>query len=238
MDNIFFHYELHSDDRLLGEFRIDLDPNSLERAVPPGEEFPAWTALTYCQCENCPLLPAIHRYCPLAVALEPLVHRLGDMRSTQHLQVRVHSRARRVHFEAQAQDVVGSLMGLVIATSGCPHTNFLKPMARYHQPYADMDETFYRVASMYRLAQYYRKQKGFNYDRDFDGLKRLYGQVRVVNRGIKARILAATCEDATINAIAVLDALAMLVSMSLEDELKIFQHTFSAYTQTDVDLIL
>ncbi len=230
-DAIRYNYRIKAPDQPDMVFSIYLDGSTFEQIIP---DFmvtrPArWTRLSYCQCDNCTLDKHKHAYCPLALVTEPLVHELSHIQSTSTFSVEVSSGERSTHFEASAQDTFGSLIGLIIATSGCPHTLFLKPMARFHQPLAHIEETFYRVASMYRLAQYYRRNKGLEYDPGFTGLIAHYDAIRKVNIGIKQRLIDATREDATINAIGILDALAMLVSVSLEEELDRFDPVFEAY---------
>jgi hypothetical protein len=46
-------------------------------------------------------------------------------------------------------------MGLLIAGSSCPYTHFFKPMARFHLPFANKDETLWRAAATYLLARYF-----------------------------------------------------------------------------------
>lgn len=234
-ENIIFHYRISASDRQEMHFSIHLDQDRHQQVIPYSlVNSPArWTQLAYCQCENCTLSKNEHDYCPLALAFEPLVQELAHIRSTTKFSVEVSNGERSTHFQATAQDVVGSLIGLVIATSGCPHTLFLKPMARFHQPLANIEETLYRVASMYRLAQYYRHSKSLEYDHGFDGLVAHYEEIRKVNRGIKRRLRNAIREDATINAICILDALAMLVSVSLDEELKSIDRVFDAYLRDD-----
>jgi hypothetical protein len=40
-----------------------------------------------------------------------------------------------------------------VATSGCRYTAYFKPMARFHLPFANEEETAYRAISMYLLSQ-------------------------------------------------------------------------------------
>ncbi len=58
------------------------------------------------------------------------------------------------------QDAVGSLMGVLSATSGCPRFSFLEPMAGFHLPFANEQETIYRAVSTYLLAQFLVGQHG------------------------------------------------------------------------------
>jgi hypothetical protein len=78
-------------------------------------------------------------------------------------------------------------------------------MARFHLPFANVEETYYRAASMYMLAQHYRWQNNLSADLDMIGLKRFYANVANVNRGMANRIRANKREDGAVNAIVLLD---------------------------------
>lgn len=46
------------------------------------------------------------------------------------------------------QQGLASLLGIVMTTSGCPVLEPLKPMVRFHLPFATLTETVYRMVSM------------------------------------------------------------------------------------------
>jgi hypothetical protein len=229
MANLDFHYCITPDQGERIVFSIVLDRDSLKSPCPVTTERPHWTQLGFQQCSNCPLDPTEVSHCPIAVRLAPLADRLGNLRSYDRLNLEVTSKRRVVSARASAQEIVGSLMGLIIATSGCPHTELFRPMARFHLPLAEPGETFYRVASMYRLAQYYRDRAGLDVDPGFDKLGILYERMEQVNLGIQKRLSAATQEDAALNAIARLGAIATLVPISIEEEIEEFKSLFSVF---------
>ena len=51
---------------------------------------------------------------------------------------------------------IRSLIGLIMALSGCPHMEFFKPLARFHLPWASLEETTLRSASIYLLMQFFK----------------------------------------------------------------------------------
>ena len=55
---------------------------------------------------------------------------------------------------------VSSLLGVIMTTSGCPIMAQLKPMVRFHLPFASLEETIFRMVSMHLVAQYLRHQDG------------------------------------------------------------------------------
>lgn len=54
-----------------------------------------------------------------------------------------------------------SLLGLVMATSGCPHLDFLRPLALHPLPFSSIHETVFRVSSSYLTEQYFRENDAF-----------------------------------------------------------------------------
>ncbi len=98
---------------------------------------------------------------------------------------------RTITVSTMAQEGISSLMGLLIASSGCPHTVFLKPMARFHLPMASFEETKYRVVSMYALSRYFQLKNGREAGISFQGLFRRYEEMGRVNRAIVNRLRTA-----------------------------------------------
>lgn len=231
MSDLTIRYRFQSDSAEPTEtrFELDLDPQRLEPRRVAEDDLPRWVDLDYYQCAHCPLRPDSHPHCPLALSLLPLVTRLGHWRSYLPVHLEVTTDERTVSAETTAQEAISSLMGLLIATSGCPHTRFLKPMARFHLPLSSPDETFYRVVSMYSLAQYFRGRHWLPVDFGFDALFERYEALGAVNDAVVNRLRAATREDGTLNAIVMLDALTQYVPTSLEDSLAELEHLFHGY---------
>ena len=48
---------------------------------------------------------------------------------------------------------MSSVLGLIMATAGCPWTDRFRPMARFHLPFASEAETVYRSVCMFLLAR-------------------------------------------------------------------------------------
>lgn len=120
-------------------------------------------------------------------------------------------------------------MGLVIAASGCPHTAFFGPMARFHLPLASEDETTYRAASMYLMAQYFLKKEGHEADLDLKGLTEIYRNIQVVNAYVVKRLRTATKKDSSLNAIVLLDMYAKTLSYAIEESLEGLRYLFSPF---------
>jgi hypothetical protein len=121
------------------EFTLLLDRTTLNLVTGSEEAPPPWTRLQFHKCPHCPLEPSTTSLCPLAASLVSIVDRFDGLLSYEKLFVEVRTIERIVSQETTAQRGISSLLGLVFATSGCPHTSFLKPMARFHLPLASAD---------------------------------------------------------------------------------------------------
>jgi hypothetical protein len=116
-----------------------------------------------------------------------------------------------------------------MATSGCPHTAYFKPMARYHLPMSSGPETLYRAAAMYQLAQYFIRKAGGTADFNLEGLRAIYCKVEVLNAYMAERIREVIHQDAAVNAIVVLDVFAKNAFVELDDQLGQLEPLFAPY---------
>lgn len=230
----YIEYILHPADQKPVHFRVSLDPFSDTYAFPDPGDAPEWTYLENNICSHCPLQTQDYKLCPLAERVVPFVSKLSHLCSTEEMRLDVVQSGRTKHMTAPVQDILGSLLGLFIATSDCPHTHFLRPMAYFHLPLADADETVYRVMSMYRLGQFMKKAKTGRAYAGFGKLEYLYEQMVEVNHKLSARMRVALAsqenrQDGTINAITILDALSQYVPASIEDAIEDLEPIFLGY---------
>lgn len=215
-------------------FRVTLDLLSETYDFPDADSAPKWTYLENDQCSHCPLSAKRYKLCPLAERVVPFVNKLSHLSSIDEMKVDVIQFDRTKHMVAPVQDILGSLLGLFIATSDCPYTHFLRPMAYFHLPLADADETVYRVMSMYRLAQFFKKEKTGKAYAGFEKLDTHYENMVEVNHKLTSRMRAALAEDenrqdATINAVTLLDALSQYVPASIDDAIEDLEPIFNGY---------
>ncbi len=207
-------------------FDLRIDPHELLLISDPPEVLPEWTDIEFHQCPHCPLEKPLHVRCPLAVHLVNVVSCFRSIVSYEKVHLAVISEERTVTQYTTAQRAIGSLIGLISATSGCPHTVFFRPMARYHLPLASEDETVYRVTSMYLLGQYFRMKDGLDPDYEFKGLMDLYRNIEILNQAVAKRLKAASDADSTVNAIILLDLYAKVVPFVIEDSMDGIRHLF------------
>lgn len=211
-------------------FAIHLDKQRLEPLNPPADP-PEWTRLGFHQCSNCPLNEEESPYCPQARALSVPVDQLSTVLSYDKVEVEVITPERHIRHRTSAQGGISAMMGLIIATSGCPRMNFLKPMARFHLPFATEIETIYRATSMYLLGQLLRSQRGLPAELDLSGLVSRYREVETVNRAMAQRLRAASQQDGTVNALILLDMFAKSMPFAVDQILPELETLYTDYLQ-------
>ncbi len=199
--------------------RFTVDPERVAAAADDGKPHPDWTRLDYHQCPNCPLRTSEHRYCPAALDIEQVVVAFGDVYSHHQVQAEVRTETRTYVKRTDVQTALRSLMGLCLATGGCPVLSRMKGPARLHMPFATVEETLFRMVGAYLIGQYTLARQGGTPDWDLAGLTGLYAELQDVNSSIKTRLDAAAEKDANINAVVLLMGISMLVSFSLEAQL-------------------
>ena len=118
------------------------------------------------------------------------------------------------------QDGLSSLMGIVMATSGCPVLDYLRPMVFTHLPFSTGEETAYRVLSMYALGQYYRQKAGLEPDWTLKKLLSIYDRISKINTAFIERFRNdGNSADAHLNAIVKLNCFSIYAVSSIEDEM-------------------
>jgi hypothetical protein len=165
----------------------------------------------------------------VAVHLRKLIAICKNVLSYDTLHVDIITPERIISRGTTAQRGVSSLMGLIIATSGCPHTNYFKPMARFHLPFASAEETVYRATSMYLLAQYFLRKQGAEADLELKGLAKIYHDIQIINKAMAKRLSAITDKDSAINALVLLDIFAKALPFAIEESLEDVRYLFAPY---------
>jgi hypothetical protein len=92
------------------------------------------------KCGHCPLNESEYPECPVARSLAPVVDAFEGEKSFEKVSVEVETPERSYRREAPLQDGLFSLVGLLMATSDCPHMAFLRPSARFHLPFSTSRE--------------------------------------------------------------------------------------------------
>jgi hypothetical protein len=228
MSKVVLTYRFTFPDSRERAFPLEMDRDTAELTPVRTQSPPPWTKLEFNQCSNCPLAASEVSHCPAALHLATVIDGFADLVSYDKVRVTVESEERSVVATLSAQQALASLMGLIMASSGCPRTAVFRPMARFHLPFSSESETAYRVAAMYLLAQHFIQREGGKPDLALDELERVYRGVHAVNRGMAQRLRAASRQDAIVNAIVLLDVYSSLVPAAIHDILEELKPAFAA----------
>jgi hypothetical protein len=221
---IGYRFDLPDGSQKSLEFTFDAADFRLTNAPPAAPPF--WTDLKFNQCANCPLNAAEHPSCPAALQMARAIEPLKALVSFDTVGVTVTQAERTIYAETTVQQAMSSVLGLIMATAGCPWTDRLRPMARFHLPFASEMETVYRSVCMFLLA---RELTASSPAAGFTALEALYENLHVVNRDMSRRLGAATRTDPARNAIALLDAYTTLLPAALERSLEELKPLFDAW---------
>ncbi len=208
------------------KFVIELDPSTLLQK-PRSGHFARWAKLSYYQCSCCPLTTKETEFCPIAANISELVEAFRDIASFESCHVSCQTAERLISKDTIVQDGLSSIMGITMATSGCPIMDILKPMARFHLPFATVEESMFRSVSVYLLRQYFIFLEKGKSDFHLENVKSYYNKIELVNDGILQRIKHATKMDADRNAIVILNCLAQILHLELDDNLNSLRHIFT-----------
>lgn len=233
METIDTQYIFTREDGVDEFFDIKLDSKTLVLLNELPNDLPDWTELSFHQCPNCPLDSTNQHICPAAAHLSSIITSFEGLNSYDSVHVKIITKERNISQNTTIQRAIGSLMGLILATCGCPLTSFLRPMARFHLPLASEDETIFRAVSMYLLAQYFAKQEGKCPDLELAGLKVHYQNIHRVNTALGERIRAATETDFSVNAIIFLDMYAQVVPFVINEAVDELRYLFTPYLAPD-----
>jgi hypothetical protein len=209
-------------------FTVDPDRAALGRAATELDQVqtvsrsqaPDWTQLSHCQCSNCPLNKAERRFCPVAVDMQPVVSEFRNEHAFQKVNVRVKTEGRTYEKHTGLEEGLRSLLGLIMATSGCPILSELRPMAVHHMPFATTDEFIMRSVSLYLLQQYFEQRDHRAPDWDLKGLVARNQRLQLVNQALWQRIHSICESDSNLKALLSFFSMASSVSFSLESQLQ------------------
>jgi hypothetical protein len=218
-DKITFNYKFIFKSGAEREFNIELDSVTLNIIKTRDKASPEWTKLSCFKCPNCTLDECQYEFCPIAVNMADIIDYYSNFVSYEPVDVIVTAQERKYIQRVTLQHGVSSLIGIYMVTSGCPILEKLKPMVRFHLPFATIEETKYRAISMYLLAQYFLYQHGSQPDWDLKKLAEAYENIRVVNENFCKRLRTIEGKDATLNAVVVLDVFAAGVNFSIDSRM-------------------
>jgi hypothetical protein len=196
------------------QIQINLDVVTLDIICPTHtEKLPEWTRLECHPCPNCTLRQV---HCPIAVNISTLANSFNDFPSYQKSKVCVETPSRSFFKTTDVQTALSSILGIYMVTSGCPIMDKLRPMVRFHLPFATPLETQYRAISMYLAAQYLRYKKGKTPDWDLKGFVKMYEEIQKVNIAFCKRLNEIDQCETNKSALVILDDLASLINLNFQ----------------------
>lgn len=223
-------YQFKLNNGLQKQFSVRLKSPSFKLIGKKQHSYPSWTKLEYEQCPICPLNSTEHPHCPIAVNLIEVISFFKDYVSSDEVEIVISTKVREFHKFTSLQEGLSSIIGIYMVSSGCPVLDKLRPMVFTHLPFATPEETMYRAASMYLLAQYFLQKKGKKAEWELKGLVEIYANVNKVNYHFHKRLLSINPKDASLNALFHLNCFAALTTMSIADDcLEELESLFQAY---------
>jgi len=207
-------------------FEIVLDAESLKLISSDKIRTAEWTRLDFHQCKNCPLNSNDYPDCPLAVNLSNVLPRFNNMNSFEKVHMIVETNERTYSKKTSLQSGLSSMLGIYMVTSDCPIMAPLRPMVRFHLPFASIEETVFRSVSTYLLKQYFKKKNNQQADWTLKGLMDSYTEIQQLNHGMVERMRAIVEKDANLNALVILDVFAHELPFSISQKMDDLQYLF------------
>ncbi len=201
------------------EHRFEVSGPDQDLEVP--DDPPTWAKLDVERCDRCPLRVEEHPYCPAAIACQRIANAFAEDLSIARVDVTVETEERQYFKNVDLQTCLRSLYGLLMANCGCPVLARMRPMARFHLPFATLEETMVRVVGTYLTKQYLRMRAGEpSPDWELTELAQLYQELESVNRQLMRRMRHASHEDANINALQTFVSFSFLANLGFEEMLR------------------
>lgn len=225
-----FDYKFVFEDQSEKKIRVQLDEETLNLVEDELKSYPEWTNLSCSKQPHCKHNGETMHECPVGKSLVGLIENFGNKQSYEKVKVTIETEERTFVQDTTLQRGLSSLIGIYMVASGCPLLGKLKPMVRHHLPFATIEETIYRVISMYLLAQFFREKQGEKPDWELAHLVAMYDDIQGVNKNLCDKLLSATTKDASLNAVIILNNFANMVPFSIDDDaFEEIEQLFKAY---------
>ncbi|MBN1621882.1 MAG: hypothetical protein JW871_04760 [Endomicrobiales bacterium] len=232
LKNVYnFNYNFRFNDGKELKFNIQLDKVSLGMIPKTQLGYPEWIILGHRKCPICPFDEKNVNYCPIAKNLVEVIDSFKGMNPDEDIELFINTETRNYFKKTTVKEGMSSLIGIYMVTGGCPILDKLRPMVRFHLPFADHEETKYRAITMYLMAQFLLYKQGKIPDWDLKYLFSIYKNVRIVNRSFHERLAESPLKKASIEALMKLDCFAGQVSDTIvdKDTMSNMSELFNAY---------
>ena len=225
-------YEFRFEDGSVKTFAVHLDDQTLDLVrEQENQNKPEWALLSKFRCENCTLNKNKHDYCPVALNLCDLLENFKDVVSYDKVDLRVETARRTYSNNVPVQKALSSLMGIYMVSNCCPVFSMLKPMVRYHLPFASPLETAYRMISMYLMAQLFKQKQNKVTDWKLEDLPEIFEDIMISNRNVSRKFRMVVEKDAVMNAVMILNSRVDFMSLCFDEGiLAQIERDFKPYT--------
>lgn len=222
-ESITYHFFYNTPEHF--QYGLTMDADTWRIRDPQDRpEPPAWTELNHHRCAHCTLDDRPN--CPLALQLNDFLHRFPKTDPGLKTVVRVVTNARIYEKRLSLDEGIRSLLGLIFASSDCPHLQFFKPMARFHLPFSTHEENLFRVFATFALYNVLSDKTGLIFK--ISDLKTIYNNLQTINHAMCERLQSIGDESSAEKAVLLLDALSKSMIESIESSFEEFKTYFTA----------
>lgn len=212
------------------QFEINTLASDVKIPTELHPDYPEWTRLEHNQCACCPLKKEDSPYCPASIRIYKNLEAFQSSASFERVRLKVETARRTYDQECDLQNGLNSMLGLQMATSGCPVVGKLRSMATFHTPFSSLAETLYRSVSAYLTKQYFAHYAGEEADWNLTGLRKYYEELELLNEAFSARIKSIESNDAISNAMIMFFAASVVVATLIDDGLAEYKDYFTGET--------
>ena len=190
-----------------------------------GEDFdhqtiPEWMLLEHWQCRNCELKSNECLACAMAIRVQSVIETFGEAMSTDRVRVNVQTPQRKFMQDCDLQTGIHSLLGLLMATCGCPHLEPMRSLVNFHIPFCSTEEMLTHMVGAYLTKQYFIQRDGGKPDWELDRLEAVFSNLAMVNQDFVRRLKGVVQKDAVTNAIHAYFAISSLFAADLKGQLE------------------
>lgn len=206
-------YLFHIEDKEDVVFEVLIDSTSMTHSIPQDFKEPEWSSSFKCSFmtddkKNC---------CSLCKCIAYVTNEFKDIKVDTPATISVRTENRNYTIKQNIKTGLFSILGLYMSTSNCPHFAFLKPMAKFHLPFASDIETVFRSIGTYLLGEYFRFKDGIVPDWDLQALSTLYEQVSKIDLEIAEHLKKISPDS--IEPIMILNSFADLFTKDIKEKL-------------------
>lgn len=179
--------------------------------------FPSWVLLTHHQCENCPLTPDTHPYCPMCMTLYPFFSYLSDVASTDETRITIKEALFSTQIKLTAQESIPIILPYLAILSRCPYWRFNRWAYRYFSYSFDYKSWIFRALAIALVREFIINDTFPEKDEIMKKVKRRLAGLKLTVDSLRKRITGVMEEDAGLNALVSSTSLVSLLEISVDE---------------------